>query len=147
MPAAKAIGSRGAAVVLVVAGLLTVLGSFLTWGTCPTTPCGGPLQAFSFYTGFDLGFGFVTAIAGLALAGIGLSFLRHIEVSRFATGAAFLALLIMVTAAASVVWMHVVPDDYMEFRWPPVTSVLVGMVGLIGFAASVRLRSKMPPSA
>jgi hypothetical protein len=147
MTEVKAIGSRGAALVLVIAGLLTLLGSFLDWGRCPTTPCGGPFQSFSFYSGFDLGFGFVTAIAGLALAGIGIRALRRMDVSRIATAAVVLALLVIVTAAASVVWMYGIPGDDKDFRWPPYTAVVLGIVGLIALAASLRLRSTIGPRA
>jgi hypothetical protein len=146
MTEAKKIGSRGAALLLAVAGSLSVLGSFLTWGTCPTTPCGGPFQSFSFYSGIDLGFGVVTAVAGLVLAAIGLGALRRQDVSRFATVAVLLALLIVVTAGASVVWMYVIPGEDKYYRWPSVTAILVGIVGLMALAASLWLRRTIPRS-
>ena len=139
MTETKAIGSRGAALVLVVAGSLTLLLSFQRWTSCPTTPCGGILMAISDYSGIDLGFGVVTALGGLLLAAIGLGALRRKGVSRFATAAALLALLIVVTAGASVVWMYVIPGDDKEFYWPPFTAFLVGIVGLIALAASLWL--------
>jgi peptidoglycan/LPS O-acetylase OafA/YrhL len=139
MTETKAIGSRGAALVLVVAGSLTLLLSFQRWTSCPTTPCGGILMAISDYSGIDLGFGVVTALGGLLLAAIGLGALRRKGVSRFATAAALLALLIVVTAGASVVWMYVIPGDDKEFYWPPFTTFLVGIVGLIALAASLWL--------
>jgi len=139
MTETKTIGSRGAALVLVVAGSLTLLLSFQRWTSCPTTPCGGILMAISDYSGIDLGFGVVTALAGLLLAAIGLGALRRKGVSRFATAAVLLALLIVVTAGASVVWMYVIPGDDKEFYWPPFTAILVGIVGLIALAASLWL--------
>ena len=139
MTETKTIGSRGAALVLVVAGSLTLLLSFQRWISCPTTPCGGILMAISDYSGIDLGFGVVTALAGLLLAAIGLGALRRKGVSRFATAAVLLALLIVVTAGASVVWMYVIPGDDKEFYWPPFTAILVGIVGLIALAASLWL--------
>jgi hypothetical protein len=145
MTEAKAIGSRGAALVLGVAACLTVLGSFWTWGSCSTTPCGGFLQAISEYSGLDLGFGVVTAGAGLMLAAIGLDALRRIGVSRFATAAVLLSVLIVVTAGASVIWMYVLPGDDKDFYSPPYVATLVGIVGLIGLAASLRLRRTMSP--
>jgi hypothetical protein len=144
MTETKTIGARAAALALLVTGLLTVLLSFQRWTSCPTTPCGGFLQSISTYSGLDLGFGFLTALAGLLLAAIGLGALRGNGVSRFATEAVLLALLIVVTAGASVVWMYVIPGDNKEFYRPPLTVILVGIVGLIAFAASLRFRRTMP---
>ena len=72
----RTLDARWAAMALVMAGLLTIVGSLGTWGTCPTTPCGGILMAISEYSGLDLGFGVVTAFAGLALVVIGIASLR-----------------------------------------------------------------------
>ena len=44
MTEAKTIGAPGAALAMVVTGVLTVLLSYSTWGSCPTTPCGGMLH-------------------------------------------------------------------------------------------------------
>jgi hypothetical protein len=155
MTEAKSIGARGAALALVVTGVLTVLLSFWTWGTCPTTPCGGMFMAISEYSGLDLGFGVGTAFAGIWLAAIGLDGLRLNGVSRFATVAGILALSIVAAAGASVLWMYVLPGDdnpdlvlpplgtAKEFHWPPFTAPMVGVVGLIALAASLRLRRTM----
>jgi peptidoglycan/LPS O-acetylase OafA/YrhL len=145
MTEAKTIGARGAALVLAVTGLLTVLLSFGRWGSCPTTPCGGILMAISDYSGLDLGFGVVTAVAGLGLAAIGVNGLRRRGVSRFAMTAALISLLVVAAAGASVIWMYVLPGDDKEFYWPPFTAVLIGIIGLIAFAASVRFRRTMTP--
>jgi hypothetical protein len=145
MTEANRIGERGAALALVVTGLLTLLLSFGRWGSCPTTPCGGILMSISEYSGLDLGFGFVTALAGLGLAAIGLDGLRRNGVCRFATTAVTLALLIVATASASVILMSVIPGDDKEFYWPPFTAILVGIIGLVAFAASLRLWRTMAP--
>ena len=145
MTEAKAVGSRGAALVLAVAGLLALLGSFMTWGTCSTTPCGGNLQSISEYSGLDLGFGVVTAVAGLVLTAIGLDALRRSGASRFAPAAVPIALLVVVTAGVSVIWMFVVPGDDKDFYWPPDVVSLVGILGMIAFAASLRLRHTVRP--
>lgn len=145
MTDAEANGSRGAALVLAVAGLLTLLGSFMTWGTCSTTPCGGNLQSISEYSGLDLGFGGVTAVAGLVFAAIGLDALRRRGASRLAPAAMPLALLVVVAAGVSVVWMYVVPGDDKDFYRPPYLVSLVRILGLIAFAASLRLRHPTRP--
>ncbi len=139
------VGSRCAALVMVVSGLLTVVLSLTFWTSCPTTPCGGNLMAISTYSGVDLGFGDVTAFAGVAVAAIGLGALRHDGQSRFATSAVLLSLLIVMTVAASVTWMYVIPGDDKEYSWPPSTAVLVGVVGLIAVESSLRLRRAMLP--
>jgi hypothetical protein len=137
---ARASRSRGAALVVGVAGFLILLGSFMTWGTCSTTPCGGNLQSISEYSGLDLGFGAVTAVAGLALAAIGLDALRRRGASHVARAAVPLALLVVVTAGVSVTWMYIVPGDDKDFYPPPYVASLVGILGVIAFAASLRLR-------
>jgi len=147
MTGAKTVGARGAALALVVTGALTLLLSFGRWGSCPTTPCGGFLMAISDYSGLDLGFGVVTAAAGLAMAAIGVDAFRKNGVSRFATAAALLALLSVAAAIASVIWMYLLPGDDKEFYWPPGTAIMVAITGLIAFAASLRLRGTMSSRA
>jgi hypothetical protein len=139
---AKDIGSRSAALVLLFAGVLILVLSFQTWASCPTSPCGGIFMAISEYSGLDLGFGVVIAIAGLLLAAIGLDALRGNGVSRFARAAVPLAFLIVVTVGASVVWMYVIPGDDKDYR-PRFAAILVAFVSLVSFAAGLRLR---PPN-
>lgn len=136
----KVSGSRGAALVLIVAGVAILLLSFQTWGSCPTTPCGGILMAISEYSGIALGFGVVTALAGLTLTLVGLRSLRGSDVAPYATAAVLLSLLIVGTASASVIWMYLIPGDDKEFYWPPFTAILVGVVGAIALVASLWLR-------
>jgi hypothetical protein len=146
MTEAKKLGSRGALSVLAVTGVLTLLLSLATWGSCPTTPCGGILMAISEYSGLDLGFGLVTGLAGLALAAIGLAGLRRIHLSRLATAAMLVALLIVATAGVSVIWMYVIPGDDKEYYWPPYTAIHVVIVGVIAFAAGLRLKQTIAES-
>jgi hypothetical protein len=158
------LSTRRAAFALVVTGLLTVALSFAEWGSCSSTPCGGMLLAISEYSGIDLGFGVVTAFAGIALVAIGLGGLRRRQTPRVATIAGLIALLIVVTAGASVIWMYVLPGDNnllypndpfpegfyaplgtalliaKDFYWPPYTVIVVGAVGLMAFAASRPMR-------
>ena len=125
------IGSRAAALVLIVSGVLIALLSFQHWTSCPTTPCGGILMSTSTYTGIDLGFGVVTGLAGVLLAGIGVDALRHDGATSFATPALSLAFLTIATIGVSVVWMYLIPGDDKEYDWPPSTAVLIGFIGLI----------------
>ena len=147
MTGAKGVGASGAALVLGAAGLLTALLSSRTWAWCPTTPCGGSLMAISEYSGFDLGFGAVTAVAGAGLAVIGATARRGPVVPRLATAAALLAVLIVVTAGASVIWMYVLPGDDKQFHWPPWLALIIGIVGVIALAASASLRRNAPTNA
>lgn len=130
----RMIGARGAAVALVVTGVLVVLLSLGKWGSCSTTPCGGPLMAISNHYGLELGFGVVTAFAAIAIAAIGMSGLLRTEIARFATVVAGLALLIVASAGAALFWMA-----FRGFYWPPHVPVLVAILGLVAFAASRRL--------
>jgi hypothetical protein len=160
--------TRRAALALVVTGLLTVALSFAEWGACSSTPCGGFLFAISEYSGIDLGFGVVTAVAGVALVAIGLDGFRRRQAPRTATIATLLALLIVATAGASVIWMYALPggsgDDNgffdsgfyaplgnalllgKDFYWPPFTAIVVGSVGLVAFAASLSMRGALQRS-
>jgi hypothetical protein len=55
-----------------------------------------------------------------------------------------LALLVVLAAGASVIWMFGIPGDEKDYHWPPFTAVVVGIVGLIAVAASLRLRRMVP---
>ena len=147
MVEAKKIGSRGALLVLAGTGVVTLFLSLATWGSCPTTPCGGILMAISEYSGLDLGFGVVTGLAGLALTSIGLAGLRGIGQPRLAAAAMLAALLIVATAGVSVIWMYAIPGDDKEYYWPPYTAILVVFVGATAFAAGMRLRRTIAESA
>ena len=146
MTEATTVGSRGVALALIVSGALIALLSFQYWTSCPTTPCGGFLMAISTYSGIDLGFGVITALAGILLAAIGVDALRHDGVSGYTAPASSLALLTVATVGVSVVWMYVIPGDDKEYYWPPSTAIFIGIIGLIALAASTRLRQKPSPS-
>jgi hypothetical protein len=73
-----------------------------------------------------------------------------------ATIAALMAVLIVATAGASIIWMYVLPGPDGEegfyaplgmafliakdFYWPAFTAILVGCVGLMALAASLWMR-------
>src|SRR6266540_3100336 len=96
-------GRRWAALALAGASLVTLLGSVGEWVVCSTTDCYGPLQSFSEMSGLDVGYGVVTAIAGILLTVIGIDAIRRNGSSRFGTSATLLALLVLVTITLFVV--------------------------------------------
>lgn len=70
-----------AAAALVVGGLATSIGSFLTWGACPLEPCGGDFRITVIYerSGVQFGPGMVTAILGALLALLGFIASRKVD--------------------------------------------------------------------
>jgi len=83
------VGTRGAAIGLAVGGIAVVLGSLMTWGTCPDTTCGAGGLAFFVLvpkSGIDFGLGYLTLGAGLVVTLVGLETLRLRGASRFARG-------------------------------------------------------------
>jgi hypothetical protein len=133
---------RVAGLFLLLTGTLAFLGSFETWGSCPTTPCGGPFMAFSEYSGVDLGFGVISAVAGLVLIAIGLVSLARPGAADLAGVAALAAVAITSAAVASILWMFVIPGDDKEFVLVPVTAAIVAIMGLIALGASRFLRGR-----
>jgi hypothetical protein len=158
-------GTTAGAIVLALAGFLIVVLSFAEWGSCSSTPCGGPLFAISEYTGIDLGFGRLSAFAGIGLVGIGIHRLLRSHARRFDWLAAVLAVVVITSAGASVLWMYVLPSDTADpdsfwggftaplsdavlvskdFYWPPYTPMVVGLVGLLALAAALWLGRSGP---
>jgi hypothetical protein len=78
-------GRRWAALALAAAGPVMLLGSVGDWVACSTTDCYGPLQSFSEMSGLDIGYGVVTAIAGILLTVIGIDAIRRGGISPFGT--------------------------------------------------------------
>lgn len=70
-----------AAAALMVGGIVTVIGSFSTWGACPLEPCGAEfgLTVLSERSGVEFGAGIVTAILGALLAVLGVIARRNID--------------------------------------------------------------------
>src|SRR4051812_3791498 len=63
---------RVAALLVATGGLVSLWGSFQTWGYCSSEPCGGALQHLFPRTGVEFGPGVATALAGGALAVLGV---------------------------------------------------------------------------
>jgi hypothetical protein len=79
--------ARVAAMLLALAGLMVVYGSFATWDTCPKFPCEGSFGFFSLLnrSGVDLGIGMITAELGLLLSIAGIAAFRRGGTSPFRT--------------------------------------------------------------
>jgi hypothetical protein len=132
--------SQVAGLVLCLIGIVVVLGSLSRWASCPTTPCGGILMAISDYSGIDLGFGWISALAGLALLAIGVSAVARPGMSDLAGMARLAAVAISATAIASILWMYVIPGEDKEFYWPPFTAMVIAILGFVALGASRFLR-------
>jgi hypothetical protein len=129
-----------AALALAGAGLLTLLGSTGDWVECSTTDCYGGLMAFSEMSGLDVGYGVVTAIAGILLSVIGIDAIRRNGISRFGTLATLLACLVFATVTLFVVDVYVFADESMHLWGPPAFAAFItGGGGLIALAAGLRL--------
>ena len=80
------------------------------------------------------------------MTAIAIDALRGDGVSRYATPAVLLALLVLATVSAFFITTYVLPDYSLSIEWPPrYGAVLAACGGLIALAASLRLR-RAPPS-
>jgi hypothetical protein len=134
---------RGAALALAVAGLITVLGSVMKWSQCASTPCDGNLMAISEVSGISVGYGTVTAIAGILLAAIGIDASRHDGDSRYRSAASLIALLVLLTIGAFLTRTYVFRDESQHISGlPQLGAVLSGSGGLVALIASLRSRRR-----
>ena len=124
---------RAAAVALAGAGLVTFLSSFSIWAGCTTVGCNSPLQALDEASGIDFGYGGVTASAAALLWAIGIEALLRDGVSRFATLAVQLSLLVIVTVIAFVLDVYVFGDRLLSLWGPPWE--MLSVWGIPGFGA------------
>jgi hypothetical protein len=138
--ALRTTGRRWAALALAGAGLMVLLGSFGDWVECSTTDCYGGLMSFSEMSGLDVGYGVLTAIAGILLTPIGMDAICRRGQSRFGTLATLLGCLVFVTVTLFVVDVYVFADESMHLWGPPAfAAFLTGGGGLIALAAGLRL--------
>lgn len=134
------IWARRAALVLLLGGLVTLAGSFATWGDCAGYPCEGPLQLFFIFerSGVDFGPGLVTAALGLLIVILGIAATRgrrhavRPEVPLIVASAA------LVVVGAYVVRVHVIPLYSVYGPREGVIFVVTGATAAL--IASVRLR-------
>lgn len=132
--------ARLASGALAGAGVLILGASLQTWRVCHTTPCGGPLEAFSSYSGTDLGFGLVTAAAGVALLVVGAMALLRGVGRRTGPAGGLMALIAMMSAASALAWMRfIAPGESEGWRSPAAVAVVV--LGLVALAASGKLNA------
>ncbi len=124
-----------------MAGVLAVAGSAGDWALCSTTGCNGFLQAFSTQSGLEFGHGFVTGVAGILLALVGVMAGNATGTIRSRTPAIALALVIIATITIFVVGIYVLADGELHISGPPgLGAMLAGLGGVIGLAGGVRLR-------
>ena len=121
-------------VALLLGGVLSIVGSFLTWSICPDTSCGDEgLAFFSLVdrSGVEWGEGVVTALLGAAIVRIGVARLRSPDSP---TGlASWLGLAVLATVAVHVVRLHVLPGPL--FSGPSYGAMIVSMGGLLAAVA------------
>jgi hypothetical protein len=120
----------------VVGGLLSIIGSFLVWSTCPDTSCGGGGPALFVLvdrSGIQWGEGVVTALLGAAIMRIGLGRLRSADYpTRLAS---WLGLAVLVTVVVHAVRLHVLPGQI--FYGPSYGAMLAAGGGLLAVAAGL----------
>jgi hypothetical protein len=119
---------------LILAGLLTIIGSFLTWSICPDTSCGdeGPaLFVLVDRSGVEWGEGVVTTLLGAFIVRIGLGRLRSPDSP--AGLASWLGLAVMAAVAVHVVRLHVLPGPL--FYGPSYGAMIDSVGGLLAAIA------------
>ena len=125
-----------------MAGVLAVAGSAGDWALCSTTGCNGFLQAFSTQSGLEFGHGFVTGVAGILLALVGVMAGNATGTIRSRTPAIALALVIIATITIFVVGIYVLADGELHISGPPGLGgdAAPGWVGSSASRAACRLR-------
>ena len=132
---------------LIIAGLLAYVGSAADWATCSTIGCQGVLQAFDESSGLDVGFGFVTGIAGAYLIVLGLIVRRGAGRVRTRPIATVLGVVIVVTVTLYVTGVYVLRDLWYDagvdpwlnaHGWPGLGAILSGIGGLLAIGAARR---------
>ncbi len=124
------------AMALVVAGALAVVGSLLTWDTCPDTACGRDELAFFILvdmSGVDWGIGFVTVALGIVLVAAGVSG-RDRPTRAVARIAGVAGWLVVLTCVAFVLRMHVFTDT--RFYGPGIGVFVVLFAGVVAILAA-----------
>ena len=127
-----------ASVALVLAGNLSVLGSFSTWDTCPDSSChrgGGALMALWETSGVEFGPGIATVVLGILLVVVGLWALRAPD--RAAPVGLLAGSTVVLTTVAFYLRMHVFTDE--RYYGPDMGLFVVALGGLIAIIASRRL--------
>jgi hypothetical protein len=131
------VAARRAGWLLIAAGLLVVLGSFLPWVNCSTVGCDSPLQSLDQLSGVTIGVGWLTAISGVVLIGLGWWAVRGPFDDRGARAAVVTGLLITFAAVVTVVVVVAlaVADTELSVRSAPGLGVIV--VGVGGAVAAI----------
>ena len=123
------VATRRAGRLLIAAGVVIVLGSFDTWVVCSTVGCDGPPQAFDFLSGIELAVGWLTAISGAILVGLGVWAVRCRFDERGAQVAFVSGILVTMTVIVTLVLAYGVPSETSTVDRPPGMSGLVVILG------------------
>jgi hypothetical protein len=135
------------AVALILAGDLSVSGSFMTWDTCPDSSCHRDelaLMALWETSGVEFGPGIATVLLGILLVVLGLWALR--APARARPFGLLAGVGVMLTTLGFFLRMHVFTDE--RYYGPDLGLIVVALGGLIAILASRRLpRSRAVPPA
>ena len=125
--------TRRAGWLLIAAGLLVVLGSFLPWVNCSTVGCDSPLQSLDQLSGVTIGVGWLTAISGVVLIGLGWWAVRGPFDDRGARAAVATGLLVTFAAIVTVVVVVAlaIADTELSVRSPGLGVIVVGIGGAV----------------
>jgi hypothetical protein len=135
---------RAAGALLIVAGLLVVVGAQAPWVTCSELPCSAidpdqrtlALQVIFVRSGFEVGWGYLTAALGALIVGAGAFVTGRPAVTRVAM-AAGLAVVAIGVGFALRVW--VVPEY--ESYGPQIGFIATALGGLIAAVGDRTLRA------
>ena len=118
---------------LIAAGLLVVLGSFLPWVNCSTVGCDSPLQAIDQLPGVTIGVGWLTAISGVVLIGLGWWAVRGPFDDRGARAALATGLLVTFAVIVTIIVVVAVAmaDTELSVSTPGLGVIVVGIGGVV----------------
>lgn len=121
-------------VALVLAGNLSVLGSFMTWDICPDSSChrgGGGFMALWPTSGVEFGPGIASVVLGILLVVVGLWALR--APGRAGPVGLLAGSAVVLTTVAFYLRMHVFTDE--RYYGPGMGLIVVALGGLIATLA------------
>jgi len=137
---ARAGGRQRSAIGLAIGGFAVLLGSFMTWSTCPDSSCGGGggLPSFFPMSGIEFGLGVVTAVLGILLVLAGVDAYRRGGVTPWSSAELLLSVVVLIVIGAHVITRHVMPVH--PLHGPDIGAFVVVIGAAAAAVASGRLR-------